>query len=71
MKGGFYKQEVQKISFDPKQFYKIEKVLGTKGKGKNKMFLIKWKGYPGKFNSYIKSIRVKKILVILFRDHGE
>ncbi|KAL7631047.1 UNVERIFIED_CONTAM: hypothetical protein RMT77_018667 [Armadillidium vulgare] len=60
VKGGFYKQEVQKISFDPKQFYKIEKVLGTKGKGKNKMFLIKWKGYPGKFNSYIKASELKK-----------
>ncbi|KAL7641805.1 UNVERIFIED_CONTAM: hypothetical protein RMT77_007679 [Armadillidium vulgare] len=60
VKGGFYKQEIQKISFDPKQLYKIEKVLGTKGKGKNKMFLIKWQGYPDKFNSYIKASELKK-----------
>ena len=60
VKGGFYKQEVQKIRFDPSQAYKIEKILGTKGKGKNKMYLIKWQGYPDKFNSYIKASEVRK-----------
>ena len=60
MKGGLYKQEVQKIRFDPRQAYKIEKILGTKGKGKNKMYLVKWQGYPDKFNSYIKASEVRK-----------
>ena len=71
MKGGFYKQEVQKISFNPKRFSKIKKVIGTKEKGKNKMYLIKWQRYPDKFNSYIKASELKKILIILFQDHGE
>ena len=60
MKGGFYKQEVQKISFDPKQLYKIEKVIGTNEKGKNKMYLIKQQGYPDKFNNYIKTSELGK-----------
>src|ERR1700755_352824 len=56
IKGGFYKQEIQKIRFDDKSnLYKIEKILGFKGKGKNKQYLVKWIGYPDKFNSYIKA----------------
>jgi hypothetical protein len=62
IKGGFYKQEIQKIRFDDKSnLYKIEKILGFKGKGKNKQYLVKWIGYPDKFNSYIKASDVKKI----------
>src|SRR5678815_3129201 len=57
IKGGFYKQEIQKIRFDPKSHeYKIEKILGSKGKGKNKQYLVKWVGYPAKFNSYINAV---------------
>lgn len=64
MKSNFYKQEVQKIRFDPKQFYKIERMLRTKDKGKNKMYFIKWQGYHDKFNNYIKSSALRTQIII-------
>src|SRR5678816_2109561 len=52
IKGGFYKQEIQKVRFNPVTHeYKIEKILATRGKGKNKQLLVKWRGYPAKFNT--------------------
>ena len=60
IKGGFYKQEIQKIRFNPESnVYKIEKILGSKGKRRNKQYLVKWVGYPDKFNSYIKASEIK------------
>src|SRR5678815_566842 len=45
IKGGFYKQEIQKVRFNPVTHeYKIEKILATRGKGKNKQLLVKWRG---------------------------
>lgn len=54
--GVFYKEEVQKIA--PKtghEGYKIEKVLKVVGK----KALIKWKGWPNKFNSWIQTKNIK------------
>jgi hypothetical protein len=55
IKGTFYQSELQKITIDPNQTWKIEKILKTRGKGQNKQLFVKWKYYPRKFNSWIKS----------------
>jgi hypothetical protein len=61
IKGGFYKHEIQRVRFDPlNNEYKIEKIIGSKGRGKNKQYLVKWVGYPEKFNSYIKANELKR-----------
>ena len=41
--------------------YEVEKVLKTRGKGKNKEVFVKWLGYPAKFNSWIPASEVKDI----------
>lgn len=46
IKGSFYEQELQKAK---QQIFRIEKVI----KKNKKMALVKWKGYPDKFNSWI------------------
>ena len=46
IQGAFYEQELQKTT---QEVFKIEKVV-TKGKTKS---LIKWKGYPASFNSWV------------------
>ena len=46
IKGTFYEPELQKTE---QQIYRIEKVI-KKEKGKS---LVKWKGYPDKFNSWV------------------
>jgi hypothetical protein len=53
IKGTFYESELQKINVDPNQTWKVEKVLKTRGKGRNKQLFVKWKYYPRKFNSWI------------------
>ena len=33
----------------------IDEILQTKGRGKSKKFLVSWRGYPNKFNSWIRA----------------
>ena len=54
IKGSFYEQELQKSK---QQVYRIEKVLQKKGK----KILVKWKGYPDSFNSWIDADSVEKL----------
>jgi len=54
--GTFYQSELQKVEFDPKAEFKIEKVLRTKReRGGRIKYFVKWKGYPSKFNSWVSS----------------
>jgi transposase InsO family protein len=51
--GVFYESELQKIAIKDSQTYRIERIISSSGSGKNKKLLVKWLGYPDKFNSYI------------------
>ena len=48
IKGSFYEQELQKAK---QQTFRIEKII--KRDNKKKMSLVKWSGYPDKFNSWV------------------
>ena len=48
VRGSFYEQELQKAK---QQTYRIEKII--KKDDKNKLALVKWSGYPSKFNSWV------------------
>ena len=50
IKGSFYGQELQKAK---QQTLRIEKVI--RRDNKKKMALVKWSGYPDKFNSWVSS----------------
>ena len=53
--GIFYEQELQKVKITD-EVYIIEKVLKTKKvKGKTE-YLVKWRGFPDKFNSWVKDL---------------
>ena len=51
--GTFYEQELQKIVVPPDFVYKIEDVVSRKKRGRENVVLVKWKGWPDKFNSWI------------------
>lgn len=51
--GLFYAEELQKVKIDKNTQFKIEKIIETKGRGKNKKYLIKWLHYSDKFNSWV------------------
>ena len=56
VKGSWYNSELLPLDIDPDKIsYKIEKVLKTRGKQRNKEFFVKWKYYPSKFNSWVKA----------------
>lgn len=59
--GTFYEHEVQKINFDEGAASAIEKIIKTKGKGKNAQYLVKWAGYPSKFNSWVNAKAIQSI----------
>ena len=53
--GIFYEQEltlVNKKNLEEEEFI-VDKIIKSKGRGENKQFLVSWRGYPAKFNSWI------------------
>ena len=56
IKGGFYEKELQRVKEQDE--YRIEKVLRTKKvKGGKTLYLVKWKGWSEKFNSWVEDVR--------------
>lgn len=51
--GYFYQEEVQRVFVGKDTEFKIDKILESKGTGNSKKVLVKWKGYPSEFNSWI------------------
>ena len=53
LKGTFYKGELQKVIILKIKHLKSKKILKERGRGNKKEALVKWKGWPDKFNSWI------------------
>ncbi len=53
IEGVFYEEELQKIIVSKNKSFKVEKIVGQKKQGKSMLVLVKWLGWPSKFNSYI------------------
>lgn len=51
IKGSFYEQELQKVRKPTK--FKVERVMRTRGKGRKKEHLVRYMGYPEKFDQWI------------------
>ena len=49
--GTFYEGELQKVSYVEDKFLEVEKVLNKRGRGNKEESLVKWKGWPDKFNT--------------------
>jgi hypothetical protein len=60
IKGTFYEQEL--LRANPPAEYQIEKIVGERGRGKNKEVLVKWLGYDDSFNSWVKESEVKDLV---------
>ena len=54
VEGNFYQNELQKVNKDDDQLFKVEKVLKERKKQGQKELFVKFRGWPKKFNSWIK-----------------
>ncbi|KAG6438937.1 hypothetical protein O3G_MSEX000345 [Manduca sexta] len=59
--GTFYDRELQKVIYDPTIEHKIDKIIRSRYSGNRQQVLVKWKGYPNKFNSWILASSLKQI----------
>lgn len=59
--GTFYASELQKVTYLPSTKYKIDKIIRSRRIGSRKEVLVKWQGYPNKFNSWIPASSLEKI----------
>ncbi len=55
IEGTFYEQELQTV-IKMDDVYQVEKVLETRKRGGKTEYLVKWLGYPDKFNSWVTRI---------------
>lgn len=51
--GRFYEQEIQKVFYDENAVFAIEKIISQRVVGRSRQVLVKWRGYPPKFNSWV------------------
>ena len=59
IKGAFYEAELQKVKQpEDDSLFAVERVLKTRRKrnGRGVKYLVKWQGYPDKFNSWTDSL---------------
>ena len=53
IKGIFYEPELQLVDYSAQGSFEVEKVIERRGCSKKEEVLIKWEGWPEKFNSWI------------------
>ena len=53
LKGTFYEAELQKVTYSSDQTFEVEWELNHRGCGRKQEVLVKWKGWPDKFNSWV------------------
>ena len=56
--GSFFEDEL--IRYDPPEFYEID-VIKTKGKGKNKQYLVHYRGWPSIYDEWKKESEMKQL----------
>lgn len=61
VKGTFYQSELQAVTLDKRDLFKIERIIDTRGKGKKKESLVKWLNWPDKYNSWVPSKDIEKL----------
>jgi len=57
IKGRFYNQELQKVTKSDDEHFDIDRILRTRKHSDGRVkYLVSWKGYPSKFNSWVSNI---------------
>ena len=57
--GSFYEVELQRVTVDADTLWRVSEVLDTRGSGSTKEHLVKWQGWPKKYNSWVAASGIK------------
>jgi len=60
MKGRFYEAEIQKVTMRDDEQFDVERILKTRKRGGKIQYLVSWKGYPRKFDSWVDELLPKR-----------
>ncbi len=61
IEGVFYEPELQKVVYDETKLFKVEKIIGKRRRKGRTEYLVKFLGYPEKFNQWISSEEFERI----------
>lgn len=62
IEGFFYEEELSRVRKNLEgESFEVESILKVSGRGSSKKYFVKWKGYPDKFNQWIKASELKDI----------
>ena len=56
IKGKFYEPELQKVSKHDDELFVVERILKTRKRNGKVEYLVKWRSYPDKFNSWVDNV---------------
>jgi len=59
IKGRFYEPEIQKVLKSDDEHYDIERIIKTRKRNGKIQYLVSWKGYPSKFDSWVDELAAK------------
>ena len=57
----FYPEELQKVRINNNSLHLVEKILGNRTKNNRKEVLVKWRGYPRKYNEWIPKDQIQSL----------
>ena len=61
LKGMFYKPELERVRIKEDDFFKVEQILDTRGTGRRKEYLVRWRGWPSKYDQWIPAHYMKDV----------
>lgn len=61
LKRRFYPEELQKVNVDEDSDFLIEKIIKYRYRDKHREALVKWRGYPAKYNQWIRMDQIKDL----------
>ena len=61
LEGSFYRHEIQPVIKED-DVYLVEKVIRTQKRGEESWCLVKWKGYPSTFNSWVRKTDIQDVM---------
>ena len=59
IKGRFYEQEIQKVLKSDDERFDVDRIIKTRKRNGKIQYLVSWKGYPSKFDSWVDELVAK------------